>query len=287
MGLTGADPPWGSFNSNPYQSSTHYLPGSNTSPLQSSGYTPYATDMASLADPTTGTPMGHLPSVLSDHGSSGINSEYVFPSDTRVKSDMDVLTLGPSNQQSVHPSQQHRGPSDPYSPIIMTRYSEPMSNNGGYMHSGTSPTSSPTMLHHSSSTNNSSYMMGMHNNYSSTPSHHSYYPGSGTCSTGSPSTTYLGPPMVQATLLYPHLYNQNQIHLHLHGDSNKSEVYPTTPPHDEVTIVTSTSNITISGSRAIETQPPPHVDEGATPDAHDARYSVSDRQTDPSVWRPY
>jgi hypothetical protein len=201
---------------------------------------------------------------------------------------MDVLTLGPSNQQSIHP-QQHRGPTDSYSPLLMSRYSEPMTNNGGYMHSGTSPTSSPTMLHHSSGTSNSSYMMGMHNNYPTTPSHHGYYTGSGSCTTGSPSTTYLGPP-IQATLLYPHLYNQNQIHLHLHGDSSKSEAYPTSPPHDEVTIVTSTSNITISGSRAIEAQQPPpptHVDDGTTPDGHDARYPVSDRQTDPSVWRPY
>lgn len=182
----------------------------------------------------------------------------------------------------------------------MSRYSEPMTtNNGGYLHTGTSPTSSPTMLHNNTPNSATSYMMGMHNNYSTSSTHHGYYTGSGSCPSGSPAptTTYLAPPMVQATLLYPHLYNQNQIHLHLHGDSSSNknnEIYPTSPPHDEVTIVTSTSNITISGSRAIEAQPPQTThnmdqqDQGPPgPEAHDTRYSVADRQTDPSVWRPY
>lgn len=59
LGLANSDPPWGGFNSSPYPS--YHLSTPAASPLQSSGYTPYATDMASLAD-SGASPMSHLPS---------------------------------------------------------------------------------------------------------------------------------------------------------------------------------------------------------------------------------
>jgi hypothetical protein len=200
-----------------------------------------------------------------------MSSDYSYVgSETRPKTEMDPLG---SNRQG----------GDPYSPLLMARYSsEQPSAAPGYLHSGTSPTSSPTSLSlMPSNPSNSSYII-MHNNY---PSNSSFYssapcPGGGGSSPAA-SSTYLPPP-----ILYPHLYNQNhQIHLHLHdADSIKPEVQQYTASSgtpDELAIVTSTSNVTISGSRAIEQGP---LITGSQPE--DTRYT-QDRHADPSVWRPY
>lgn len=216
----------------------------------------------------------NIVSGLSDHTAMSTDYTYVG-GETRAKSEMEPL--GNSNRQ-------HGG--DPYSPLLMARYSsEQPTAPSGYLHSGTSPTSSPTPLSlMPSNTSNSSYII-MHNNY---PSNSSFYssaqcPGGGSGG-GSPaaSSTYLHPP-----ILYPHLYNQNhQIHLHLHDTENKPEAQYSSAPSggpgpDELAIVTSTSNVTISGSRAIEQA---SLIAGSQPD--DTRYT-QDRHADPSVWRPY
>lgn len=202
-----------------------------------------------------------------------MSTDYTYVGETRTKSEMEPL--GNSNRQG----------GDPYSPLLMARYSsEQPTAPSGYLHSGTSPTSSPTPLSLMPSTpSNSSYII-MHNNY---PSNSSFYSSAAPCPSGgggSPaaSSTYLHPP-----ILYPHLYNQNhQIHLHLHETENKPEVQYSSAPSggpgpDELAIVTSTSNVTISGSRAIEQAT---LIAGSQPD--DTRYT-QDRHSDPSVWRPY
>jgi hypothetical protein len=204
-----------------------------------------------------------------------MSTEYTYVGgETRTKLEMEPL--GNSNR--------HQG-GDPYSPLLMARYSsEQPTAPSGYLHSGTSPTSSPTPLSlMPSNPSNSSYII-MHNNYPSNSSFYSSAPcpgGAGSGGGGSPaaSSTYLHPP-----ILYPHLYNQNhQIHLHLQETENKPEVQYSSAPSgpDELAIVTSTSNVTISGSRAIEQA---SLIAGSQPE--DTRYT-QDRHADPSVWRPY
>ncbi|XP_059491228.1 runt-related transcription factor 3-like isoform X3 [Neocloeon triangulifer] len=260
LDMPSSESSWNGFCSSTYPS--YHL---TSSPLQSSGYTPFATDISTLAE-NNPTPISHhLPSGLSDH--TAMSAEYSY-SESRPKTEMEVL--GSSRQNA-----------EAYSPLLMRYPTDQTTAPSGYLHTGTSPTSSPTPLSlMSSNPSNSSYII-MHNNYSTNSS---FY-GSASCPGGSSSpaasSTYLPP-----TILYPHLYNQNhQIHLHLQHDAeNKPEVqYSTTTAQDELAIVTSTSNVTISGSRAIEQGT---MIAETQPVTDDSRYS-NDRHADPSVWRPY
>ncbi|XP_065348761.1 runt-related transcription factor 3-like isoform X2 [Cloeon dipterum] len=259
MDLPPTESSWNGFCSSTYPS--YHL---TSSPLQSSGYTPFATDISTLAE-TNPTPISHhLTSGLSDH--SAMSGDYTY-SEVRPKGEMDVL----GSRQGA----------DSYSPLLMRYSSDQTSTPTGYLHTGTSPTSSPTPLSLMPSTpSNSSYII-MHNNYSSNSSFYGSAPCPGGGSSPATSSTYLPPP-----ILYPHLYNQNhQIHLHLPHDAveHKPDVQyvAATAPQDELAVVTSTSNVTISGSRTIEQGPLI-----ADTQPEDSRYT-NDRHADPSVWRPY
>lgn len=92
-----------------------------------------------------------------------------------------------------------------------------------------------------------------------------------------------------SVVLYPHLYstvNQNQIHLHLHGDK-AAESLQCTGEELAATIVANSNNLTISsGTRSSIEIGIVHNNQGGLM-SEDDRFTHNDRQGDPSVWRPY
>jgi len=122
-----------------------------------------------------------------------------------------------------------------------------------------------------------------------TPQHSygNYYGSAGAAPAAQPA--YPAPTMV----LYPNLYstvNQNQIHLHLHHNSD----LPKEPQYEDVAAI----NISSAGSRGIEigidlqsngASSASSVAPTADRQEGDARYSQphDSRQTDLTVWRPY
>lgn len=118
------------------------------------------------------------------------------------------------------------------------------------------------------------------NNWGTNPSYsnnYNYY--------NTPNNNQQSYPTTPTMVLYPHLYstvNQNQIHVHLHGNSEKLDYINSDP-------------LTLMPSRGA-------MDIGVTPESHDIQANSQmttqphtqieeDRvqvQTDPSsVWRPY
>lgn len=119
------------------------------------------------------------------------------------------------------------------------------------------------------------------NNYQSYPNYYN------SPSNTSPQTPYLNP--TPSVVLYPHLYstvNQNQIHLHLHGEK-AAESLQCSGEELAATIVANSNNLTISsGTRSSIEIGIVHNSQGGMMNEEE-RYTHADRQGDQSVWRPY
>jgi len=134
---------------------------------------------------------------------------------------------------------------------------------------GTSPCPSG---YHSGWSGNS--YQGYHNHYNTTP-------------TAAAQPSYLNP--TPSVVFYPHLYstvNQNQIHLHLHGEKAAESLQY--GGEELANIVANSSNLTISsGGRSNIEIGIVHNPSGSMTDESLDRFPnpLSERQTD--VWRPY
>lgn len=122
---------------------------------------------------------------------------------------------------------------------------------------------------------NNTYYPNNWGSNSTYPSNYNYY--------GAPNNNqqYTGTPTM---VLYPHLYstvNQNQIHLHLHGSTEKIDQYLTP---DALTVASSRNALEAGTTHPSggETQ------QGAAAQIEDTDRVQTQSVTDPaSVWRPY
>ncbi|KAK6630449.1 hypothetical protein RUM43_014794 [Polyplax serrata] len=216
----------------------------------------YSNDFPSLESSTSS--ISHVPAVLPEHtpGSSMQQTGDYYGS---MKPDTDMLPCGNNIVQTGSNSSNVAGSGGTVVPTQL-RY------DGGYP----------------SGSCQSSYHAGWNaNNYQSYPNY--YNSSSGTAS----QTPYLNP--TPSVVLYPHLYstvNQNQIHLHLHGEK-AAESLQCSGEELAATIVANTNNVTISsGTRNSIEIGIVHNNQGSLLSEED-RYTHSDRQGDQSVWRPY
>ncbi|KAL0275111.1 UNVERIFIED_CONTAM: hypothetical protein PYX00_003073 [Menopon gallinae] len=245
--IAGTEPPWGYSSGYP----------TYTSPA---GYGYSGDFTSSTLDPSSASSMSHLPAVLPDHNSGSSiqpSSDYGYSS---MKPELEAVSC--ANNTSLVPAGNGSGSQSPGSAMMSQHRYE-----GGYT--------------------GSSCQGGYHtgwgsNNYQSYPNYYN----STTSST--PQTPYLNPP--PSVVLYPHLYstvNQNQIHLHLHGEKTADSAQYGGEDL-ATTIVANSNNFTISsGTRSSIEIGIVHNNQSGLLHEED-RYTHNDRHGgDPSVWRPY
>ncbi|XP_046406707.1 runt-related transcription factor 3-like isoform X2 [Ischnura elegans] len=297
-GAAGITPPGGSASPAPFPA----LPASYAPAAEG----PVTSDTSAM---DSGLGAHHsLPPVLGEHNSNSIvnqSSDYLFLGDSRMKSEsLDVLSLSGGGGGGSSCPTPGRPPSDPSfaPPPSMGRYAEPAPAAAPAPNGATTPYHATHLAPvPTGPVNPTTYGFAPQHGYASNhPGYHHHYGGGGGggLPAGPASNVYLGSPVVQTPLIYPHLYPTNATHMH--GGEGKAEQYGQNHLAQQQQPEASSQELGLEGIRAGDAVGPVLHGQMTPPDdprqqsqqggpEADSRYPGSnDRQhTDPSVWRPY